>query len=580
MADSRLAQNGELRVALVRHAERADAAFSAYWNSTRDAVEYPTDPPLTRKGKEQARRSGRRLKDLAPSEGWGTVICSPFLRCVQTAVEICKVTGAPLIIDDDWGEVRFRDMLEMSTHQRGLTRSHSDLARLIRKEGIKLGNPDARHGTLWDAERPESLADARDRYICKFLGSLDAARRSRTSFVIVSHGECLPSCMHLFTEGCDLEVSGTPYCASIVGRLASPDDPDAPVEPLEPQPRSNEADGFYVDGLYLLETTCEIQYRQGSVYAGGSGPAHFEAQFRPSAQKAPDGLSPAVDEMSCPVSPVDVGEGSSAAVERSGFFAPSSAGTSAPARPAAAAEPFVNLPAVQTGPFVKTANSALPSAETIFRVHGASPPVSSSSKEGPPHERSIRNPFKPSPSVSSVSSRSSGSSFRSRHLRDQPSFEGVASAQHGAMDGAPPGTKGTTALCTTAQEAGAAGQAVGVAAPASGTWPRRQAPFGELSSAQTPTPMEPMFTYATGFASQKSSTTTPGMSCSTNTPGMWLPAVQPGSGVKCPPGFSSPAATTSCAEGSSQEPWLDLSSVIENSLFKKRRARLAASLQS
>ena len=44
---------GEVRCAVVRHAERADACFSDRWNASPDALEFPQDPPVTRGGRKR-----------------------------------------------------------------------------------------------------------------------------------------------------------------------------------------------------------------------------------------------------------------------------------------------------------------------------------------------------------------------------------------------------------------------------------------------------------------------------------------------------------------------------------------------
>ena len=33
------------------------------------------------------------------------VVASPFLRCVETALELCRVLSCPLLLDHGWGEV-------------------------------------------------------------------------------------------------------------------------------------------------------------------------------------------------------------------------------------------------------------------------------------------------------------------------------------------------------------------------------------------------------------------------------------------------------------------------------------------
>lgn len=59
----------------------------------------PWDPPLTERGKLQARRVGREIR----LEDWNVtrVVMSPFLRCVQTAVEV--IAGLSSVDDPESG---------------------------------------------------------------------------------------------------------------------------------------------------------------------------------------------------------------------------------------------------------------------------------------------------------------------------------------------------------------------------------------------------------------------------------------------------------------------------------------------
>lgn len=75
-------------VVQVRHGERSDDAIPG-WEKTADR---PWDPPLTKKGFQQAYAVGRQLR----SDGYkiDRVVASPFIRCLQTAGQIIKaLTG-------------------------------------------------------------------------------------------------------------------------------------------------------------------------------------------------------------------------------------------------------------------------------------------------------------------------------------------------------------------------------------------------------------------------------------------------------------------------------------------------------
>jgi broad specificity phosphatase PhoE len=227
---------------------------------------------LTPAGIQQAQECGARLQTLGPPQGtWNAVICSPFLRCIQTAVEICKVTGASLIIDEGWEEVRFREMLEAeTTKQQRLTRPYQALAGYIAKEGVKLRNPDGPCGSDWNRLDVETLQDARVRFAKKFCVCLDRAMLSQTSFIVVSHGESVSGCLPLFPEHRDTEVVSAPFCAMVVGRLEQPfiGRKRSATDSLERNGTTSTSDAFATSGvldrLSVIETTCEIERTAGA----------------------------------------------------------------------------------------------------------------------------------------------------------------------------------------------------------------------------------------------------------------------------------------------------------------------------
>lgn len=261
-------KNRELRNAIVRHGERADVSWESEWPFSKDAQVYPFDPPLTPGGMKQARECGERLRQLEPAgEGWDVAISSPFFRCVQTAVEICIATGASLIIDQDWGEVRFRELLDpdVMNPREGLTRTHQFLAAYVAQKGVKLRNADAPCGKVDTTAGPESCRDARDRYARKFAVCLDRAMLLESSFIVVSHGESLPGCLPLFPGYNNAEVVSVPFCGMLVGRLEQSLLPvkntlAAVLESAEARPALNTSATYGVlDCLSVIEQTCELR---------------------------------------------------------------------------------------------------------------------------------------------------------------------------------------------------------------------------------------------------------------------------------------------------------------------------------
>ena len=89
---------------LARHGERA--AFtqrSGQWNQGWAQGRHRChDDPLTPLGKEQAREAGRQLKaevDAGCAVPILRVLCSPFQRCISTAILIAKELGVPVFVE-------------------------------------------------------------------------------------------------------------------------------------------------------------------------------------------------------------------------------------------------------------------------------------------------------------------------------------------------------------------------------------------------------------------------------------------------------------------------------------------------
>eukprot|EP00468_Gymnochlora_sp_CCMP2014_P012793 CAMPEP_0167745576 /NCGR_PEP_ID=MMETSP0110_2-20121227/3226_1 /TAXON_ID=629695 /ORGANISM="Gymnochlora sp., Strain CCMP2014" /LENGTH=176 /DNA_ID=CAMNT_0007630229 /DNA_START=1147 /DNA_END=1674 /DNA_ORIENTATION=- len=81
---------------LVRHGERLDHINPAW----RTRAANPFDSPLSDNGVQQAKETGIRLQ----SERIHQILASPFLRTLQTAVEIAKQVGAKVCVENGIAE--------------------------------------------------------------------------------------------------------------------------------------------------------------------------------------------------------------------------------------------------------------------------------------------------------------------------------------------------------------------------------------------------------------------------------------------------------------------------------------------
>mmetsp|Transcript_31059 Transcript_31059/g.56317 ORF Transcript_31059/g.56317 Transcript_31059/m.56317 type:complete len:456 (+) Transcript_31059:50-1417(+) len=187
---------------VVRHAERADAAFALFngqaWSRSEDAKRWPLDPPLSDDGEVGASEAAEVLHGFAKrlDAAVDVVVTSPYLRCVQTAAVICNKLGpnTRLMIDVSVGEIFGPSVLgdtEPRCHRRPLQR----LLQECKMRGVENACPKT-FGT--EPSWPETLSDGRQRFTESFLKYQHRSHCSCRSFVIVTHGDCVEAATRLF----------------------------------------------------------------------------------------------------------------------------------------------------------------------------------------------------------------------------------------------------------------------------------------------------------------------------------------------------------------------------------------------
>lgn len=186
---------GELHCAVMRHAERADSE-SAWsqdsWALSSDGQQWPFDPPLSDRGLADASVvAARELHShhknaIRSSEECWVVVSSPYLRCVQTAVEVCVELGpkSVLILDQELGEVYGPEI--MGDHEPAAVRRPVEAAwqfcnsRHVKYRPQLLGRPPG-----W----PETIVQMRTRVLRCFLRYLRRGALAHRNFVIVTHAD-------------------------------------------------------------------------------------------------------------------------------------------------------------------------------------------------------------------------------------------------------------------------------------------------------------------------------------------------------------------------------------------------------
>ena len=82
---------------LIRHGETVLTPFKKF------SGDGPLNPELTNTGLEQAEKVARAIADLNPE----VIISSPLRRTTQTAEALSRLTGLPIIFEDEWIECSF-----------------------------------------------------------------------------------------------------------------------------------------------------------------------------------------------------------------------------------------------------------------------------------------------------------------------------------------------------------------------------------------------------------------------------------------------------------------------------------------
>lgn len=206
--------------AVVRHGERADAIFSdkdGYWIGTQDFQDFPVDPPLSQHGLVQARETGEYLAGLAADDGeaFHIVVSSPYKRCVQTAVEICKKLGdhVPLLLDKELGEIYGPTIMGEDQPQRTIRPwQHAQL--YCAQNGVHLRPNVVGHDPVW----PETVGTARERFVRRYLKYLHRSLTARRNFIIVTHGDHVATGLSVLPAQAGTQVEKVEYCGCFLAR--------------------------------------------------------------------------------------------------------------------------------------------------------------------------------------------------------------------------------------------------------------------------------------------------------------------------------------------------------------------------
>mmetsp|Transcript_67195 Transcript_67195/g.123750 ORF Transcript_67195/g.123750 Transcript_67195/m.123750 type:complete len:440 (-) Transcript_67195:133-1452(-) len=213
-------------VAIVRHGERLDQMDPAAWFNSDMGRAYPFDCPLTANGRKMAREVAEELQNSGTN--FALVVSSPYVRCVQTAAEMCQVLGLPMCIDAELSEI-YGPRTHGKWKRPPPKRSMQEISKLVTLAGTPLLESrffvrnDDEDFFGCEPEWPETLEDARLRLVSRAEQYLARGLQLRRNFILVTHGDCVAASLGLLLSsqmGPRRVVTKIQYCAYCVAERA------------------------------------------------------------------------------------------------------------------------------------------------------------------------------------------------------------------------------------------------------------------------------------------------------------------------------------------------------------------------
>lgn len=194
--------------AVVRHADRSDCTWdsSLAWTQSTEFKQCASDPPLSVKGLLHAKSVGESLRSEIQMKDLERmfVISSPYLRCVQTATEICRAfEKSSIYIDNQIGEIWHPDVVGQSA----AVRPGMQAGNWCQERGIQIIGDPLGSWPTWLEEHHE----ARTRYALRFLQYMQLSQTGSV-FVLVTHADGVGSMLRTLPEHARSRVLQVEYC--------------------------------------------------------------------------------------------------------------------------------------------------------------------------------------------------------------------------------------------------------------------------------------------------------------------------------------------------------------------------------
>lgn len=199
---------------VLRHSERKDYVDPTY-KSSEEGLTWPHDAPLTEEGIKLAKQVADELYEVHQKANFFMIACSPYRRCLETAAEVARKLQLPVVIDQEIGEVRAREMpKECVAH-----RVKEEMQNLVKGLDMKIMNPATDEGHIkvfgkvptW----PETLEDAKDRYIVRMETYIRKGAEEKQNMIMVTHADAVVAALTMFERG-GVDVQSMGFCARVI----------------------------------------------------------------------------------------------------------------------------------------------------------------------------------------------------------------------------------------------------------------------------------------------------------------------------------------------------------------------------
>lgn len=201
---------------VVRHSERRDRMDPNY-HFTPEGKQWPHDTPITEAGVKLAASVAEEIAVLNEKAKFVAIACSPYRRCLETAAEVAKRLNLPVVIDQELGEVCDDTMPKEPCP----FRSPVELREMAEDLGLRLMNPELEDGGVklfgkppnW----PESLDDAKKRFVVRIETYIEQSAQTRQNFVLVTHADAVAAALEMFERGF-ADIQNMDFCARLVAQ--------------------------------------------------------------------------------------------------------------------------------------------------------------------------------------------------------------------------------------------------------------------------------------------------------------------------------------------------------------------------